>query len=161
MKENSSGIIKIKDNLICWEFKGKMLEEVNADHVEVIGEFTNTNGPMHDDWFLVFVFKDGSWKSISLYADNADQLTEFLTQKFGHDLNQHHLTNSIIWNSVVVHPKHLTGQPLFAFTMESVPKSKSLINRILNPLGREKFRKQHMVDLTEEVKSELAKVSKL
>lgn len=79
----------------------------------VVGEYTNSDGPWFDDWFLVLVMKDGSWYSISRYAKNIEAATVYLSKKFETDIKACSLVNSTSWNSAVLYPAQLKGKPLF------------------------------------------------
>jgi len=105
-KDNSSGIVRLKDDKLFWDFDNKHIFEVDLDDIVVIGEYTNSDGPHFDDWFLTFVTKDGQWHSISWYADNIDEVTQHLSNRFHQNLSATHLANSTDWKSIVRYPLH-------------------------------------------------------
>src|SRR5688500_7999659 len=108
-REKESGYACIRNNKICWDFNNQNYAEVDSDKIVVIGEFTNSDGPYLDDWFIAFVTSDGYWQSISWYSENIEEVTKFLSQKFQTDLNISFLTGSAHWKSIVRFPKHLEG----------------------------------------------------
>lgn len=107
----NSGKIRIEERSIYWDFKNEILSEVLIDEIVIIGEYTINS--MNDDWFLVFIDKSGNWKSISLYAENIEEILSFLSNKFYSDLKQTTLANSPVWKSVVRYPFSIKGKELF------------------------------------------------
>ena len=91
---NKSGIVTIQDDKIVYTLDNELLFTVALNDIAIIGEFTNDNGPVLDDWFLVLVTKNGHWKSISWYAADIDDLTKYLKDRFGTDLTIPNLVNS-------------------------------------------------------------------
>jgi hypothetical protein len=114
-KDNTSGKVQIIDRKIVWSHKDKTISEIDLDEIVIIGEYTNSEGPWFDDWFLVFVTKDGLWKHIPWYADNIQELILVLQKHFKSDIEGSYLTGSITWDSVIRHPSHLKNQKLNRF----------------------------------------------
>jgi hypothetical protein len=155
-KENISGKVRIVENKIYWDYFNKTILEIDVNNIVVIGEYTNTNGPWFDDWFITFVTKDGNWQSIPWYVENRDQLTHFLCNQFQSDLNVSFLTSSTIWDSVVRFPATLKGQKLFITTPSDKYKvPKSLLDKIVSSIGFGSFDTSFTVDITDNVKNEV------
>ena len=80
--------------------------------VAVVGEFTTSEGPFIDDWFLVFVPRSGDrWFAASVYADGTSELLAHLSTILGCALplalaNSARRANRIIW------PAALADRPL-------------------------------------------------
>ena len=115
-KQNSSGIVRLQGDKVFWDYDNKNILQIDIKDIVVIGEYTNSDGPYLDDWFLTFVTKDGQWQSIPWYADNIDELTQYLSDKFHQDLNETYLANSTEWKSIVRYPTHLKEKTLFTLT---------------------------------------------
>lgn len=115
-KENSSGIVRLQGDTVFWDYNNKNILQIDLNDIAIIGEYTNSEGPYLDDWFLVFVTKDGQWQNIPWYANNIDELTQYLSNKFHQDLNVTYLANSIEWKSIVLYPTHLKEKALFTLT---------------------------------------------
>jgi len=159
-KDTSSGIVRLQDEKIFWDYDNKNVLQININDIVVIGEYTNSDGPYFDDWFLTFVTKDGQWQSIPWYADDIDRLTSFLCDRFQPDLNGSFLTGSTEWASVIRHPIHLKNKTLFKLTpTETFKETKTFFDKLLSSIGFGGFDTTKYVDLTEEVKSELANAS--
>jgi len=155
-KENTSGKIRIDNDKIFWDYNDKNIFEVATKDIIVIGEYTNADGPYFDDWFITFVTKDRQWQSIPLYADNREFLLDYLCEKFQPDFKEILLTGSFEWNSVVRHPSHLKGKPLFKLTpTENYKAPKTFFDKILSSAGLGGFDTTKYIDLTDEVKNEL------
>ena len=160
-KDTSSGIVRVQDDKIFWEYDNKVILEIDVRHIVVIGEYTNSDGPYFDDWFLTFVTKDGQWQSIPWYADNRDELLKYLSEKFQPDFNISYLTGSFEWKSIVRHPTNLKGKALFKLTpTEKYKEPKTIFDKILSSVGLGGFDTTKYVDLTEEVKNELTNASR-
>ena len=109
MAKQDSGSITVEGDVLVWRDG----EEVIISDTVVVGEYTTSDGPWFDDWFLVLVMKDGSWHSISQYAKNIEAVIAYLNKKFQADIVACSLVSSTSWNSVVLYPAHLKGKPLF------------------------------------------------
>ena len=154
--DTSSGIVRLQNDKILWDYDNKNILQIAINDIVVIGEYTNSDGPYLDDWFLTFVTKDGNWQNIPWYADNIDELTNLLCDKFQSDLNVSFLTGSTEWASVVRHPTHLKNKTLFKVTpTESFKEPKTFFDKLLSSIGFGGFDTTKYVDLTEEVKSEV------
>jgi hypothetical protein len=156
-KDNRSGIVRVNDGHVSWEYKNESLLQIDLNQVCVIGEYTNTNGPYFDDYFLALVTKDGRWVSIPWYADNIDELTLYLSEKLHQDVNVSYLANSMEWKSFIHYPTYLKGQPLFTLTQtDNYKLPKTLFEKIIAAIGLGNFNSDHQIDLTNEVKEDLA-----
>lgn len=127
----------------------------------MIGEYTNSDGPYFDDWFITFVTKDRHWQSIPWYADNIDELTQYLSNKFQQDFNVTYLAGSTEWKSIIRYPVHLKGKTLFTLTPSATYKEpKTFLDKILSSVGIGNFDTTHIITLTQEVQNELTYVSR-
>ena len=160
-KKSTSGKVRIEDNIIYWDYENENLLQININEIVVIGEYTNSDGPYFDDWFLTFVSKDGQWQSIPRYAANIDNLTTYLSTKFDQDFNTTNLANSTEWKSSILYPTHLKDKMLFKLKPSSTYKTpKTLLDKILSSVGFGNFDTTQDIGLTEDVKNELANASR-
>ena len=106
-----SGEIEVEVDKIIWKYETEKVAEIHFEEILMIGEYTIDS--MFDDWFMVFVANDGSWKRISMFIENSDELLNVLAEKFGLEVGQTQLANSAKWNSVISYPKTLRGKKLF------------------------------------------------
>ncbi len=160
-KANTSGIVHLQDEKIFWNYNDESILQIDFNDIVVIGEFTNSDGPYFDDWFLTFVTKDGHWKSIPWYADNIDEMTTLLCKKFQTDLNVSYLTGSTQWASVVRHPTHLKNKEPFKLTpTENYNKPKTVFDKLLSSVGCGNFDTNQYINLTDEVKDALTNASR-
>lgn len=154
--EQSSGIISIEDDKVIWHNIDLVFCTFNLSDVIVIGEHTNSSGPWFDDWFITFVTKERKWFSVPWYAENIEELTKILCDKFEPDLNNSFLSGSTNWASVIRYPTHLKNKPLFKLTpTKDYKKPKTVFDKMLYSLGFGNFDTTKQVDLTDEVKKEL------
>ena len=68
-------MVRLQGERVFWDYDNKNIFQIDINDIVVIGEYTNSDGPYFDDWFITFVTKDGQWQSIPWYADNIDELT--------------------------------------------------------------------------------------
>ena len=93
-------------------------------NIVLMAEYTSNEGPMMDDYFLVFVSADGHALNIataSFYADGRDEILRSLTQRWETAIELS-LFNSTQWASRVVWPPALVGREYFE-TKEVEPKT--------------------------------------
>lgn len=160
-KDNTSGKIQVIGDKIIWSYQDETVSVIDLDEVVVIGEYTNSDGPWFDDWFIVFVTKNGQWKHIPWYAENINELTEVLRTRFQSDFEGSVLTGSTTWNSVVRHPTHLKSQPLFTLTKtEKYKKPTNFFQRLQYGLGFGDYDTSEYINLTDTVKHELTNASR-
>ena len=61
----TSGMIELHGDTVLWHHDGDVLLHFQQSDIVVVGEYTNPDGPWLDDWFIVFVFRNGTWSPIS------------------------------------------------------------------------------------------------
>ena len=116
--------------------------------LELLGEYTDPNGPYVDDYFLVFVTRpEHSWYEASFYAEGLDELLKHLGQALGFE-PPYGLVNSTDYNSDVIWPPEVKGQTLFKFVPVESP---GLLARI-----RHKLIPEYYFVFTDSVKAHLA-----
>jgi hypothetical protein len=120
-----SGEIEVENDKITWKCNGEKVAEVNLNQISIIGEYTVDS--IHDDWFIVFVEKDGTWKRISMFAENVAELLIVLAEKFNPEIGKTQLTNSTKWNSVISYPELLRGKNLFKIVDRKIELEKDAV----------------------------------
>ncbi|ANE51258.1 hypothetical protein [Flavisolibacter tropicus] len=115
-RENQSGKVTCEGRRIEWHKIDGSIISIDLESVVVIGEYTTDNGPFTDDWFLVFVFKNGEWEEVSVYADGFQGVEQHLSDLFSLDFPKPFLANSTNWKSYVWFPQNLEGKELFVLT---------------------------------------------
>jgi hypothetical protein len=159
--EQSSGVVTIDGDTVIWHNTDVVFATFNLSEIAVIGEHTNSNGPWFDDWFITFVTKEGKWLSIPWYAENIDELTTILCDKFQTDMKGSYLAGSTKWASVVRYPSQLKNKSLFKFTPTgSYKEPKTFFDKLLYGLGLGNFNTSKYITLTDEVKEELTSASR-
>jgi hypothetical protein len=83
--------------------------------IEIVGEYTDPNGPYVDDYFFVFVIgPDHRFWEASFYADGRDKMLDHLGEKLGAQLSCG-LAHSTDYDSRVLWPRSLEDKKLFEF----------------------------------------------
>lgn len=97
--------------------------------VRLIGEYTNSDGPHIDDYFLVFLTApDNGWHEASFYAKGRDVALAALIRRIGDNL-ECGLFGSTEYKTRIMWPPHLKGQEL----MEVIPpKKQGLWHSLMN-----------------------------
>lgn len=158
-REKYSRIITCTETHIEWENPHGFNVNVDLNEVVVIGEYTTDAGPFFDDWFITFVYKNGEWKSIPVYADGIDALGEHLSGIFKIDFNKFFLANSTEWHSFVRYPEELEGKALFVIhPPEGYKSPKTPLQTMKSALGLGVYGKDWDFDLTDEVRFKIGNI---
>ena len=127
-RSEQSGRIELNDGMIRYTSAFFGSWQLPASKVRVCGEYTTDNGPMIDDWFMVFVPDEGNgWYEASVYATGADLFLTGLAKVFGAESLYGELFASTEFASRVIWPSHLRDMPLFEFRSVPMPWWKRLI----------------------------------
>jgi hypothetical protein len=103
---------------------------LGVSEIAAVGEYTTTAGPA-DDYFLVFVAHDGTWREASFYARGVETALQRLGALLGAPL-QSGLANSTSWQTRLLWPGQASDQPLFEL-LPIVPRGP--VQRITNALA--------------------------
>jgi hypothetical protein len=97
--------------------------------VRLIGEYTNSDGPYLDDYFLVFLTApEGGCYQASFYAKGRDETLATLSKDFGVPL-ECGLCHSTQYKTRIMWPPHLKNEEL----MEVLPlKKQSLLKQMMH-----------------------------
>jgi len=95
--------------------RGHLLWQLKPENIVLVAEYTTDDGPLGDDWFLVFAVasKIPYFMTCSVYSDGWGAALEFLRTRFAIEPK---LTNSAEWKSVVLWPKAIEGATLTEFS---------------------------------------------
>jgi hypothetical protein len=107
---------------------------IRITDVRLIGEFTNSDGPYLDDYFLVFLTAPQSgWHEASFYAKGRDEAVAALSKSLGAPL-ECGLCNSTQYKTRIMWPPQLKDREL----MEVLPaKRQSLWQKLTNSGARD------------------------
>ena len=72
--------VQLKDRHIILIHEDKELARIAVDEIKLIGEYTTGNGPLIDDWFIVFMTSATDWKQISEYTPGMPEMLQELGQ---------------------------------------------------------------------------------
>lgn len=94
---------------------------VPISSIRLIAEYTNSDGPYLDDYFIVFLTAmENGWYEASFYAKGRDELLNALSRNLAAPLDCG-LFNSAKYKTRIMWPPHLKDQPL----MDTLPPEKS------------------------------------
>jgi len=90
---------------------------IPVESIVLMAEYTTNEGPLIDDYFVLFIALDGDKLNIataSFYSDGRDGIVRTLARRWGNDIELS-LFNSTEWKSRVVWPPALVGREYFEF----------------------------------------------
>jgi hypothetical protein len=115
-KAVESGVLRFDGSLITYTSQHYRSFSIPLAEVAVIGEFTTDNGPVIDDWFLVFAPRHGSeWFEASMYADGIESFRNQLSATLGSSIIGR-LAASTDFASRIIWPVGFADRPLFSFS---------------------------------------------
>ena len=118
---SESGVLRLEDGVIRYTSPNYGSFAVPLAEIAVIGEYTTDHGPAVDDWFDVFVHKNGvDWFEASMYAAGSADFHQQLAAALGSGVELG-LGASTDFDSRVIWPPAIAGQPLFEFTRMAEP----------------------------------------
>ena len=89
--------------------------ELDVDEIAAIGEYTLAVWPGQDDYFEVFVTRNGIWHSVPVGIGAWIEVHSRIEHWLGGSIEPI-LTRSTRWAHVILWPGELTGRPLFEDT---------------------------------------------
>jgi hypothetical protein len=87
--------------------------QVSVSDIAVVGEYTTSDGPFFDDYFFVFITRDGTMHEASFYADGRDRALATLEANLGARIVPA-LSATSEWRSRVLWPPRLVDAELFS-----------------------------------------------
>lgn len=79
-KEQPRSSVHLENRHIVFFREGKEIVRIAVDEIRLIGEYTTSDGPFVDDWFIVFLTSPIDWKQISHYTPGMPELLRELSQ---------------------------------------------------------------------------------
>jgi hypothetical protein len=143
---NQSGRIAIEHDSVSYTMPQQQGWRIAVSELRLVGEFTDDHGPVVDDYFFIFLTRDGCFEA-SFYAEGRDALLAELGRRLQHELRTG-LCHSTSLASRVLWPARLEGHPVF----DVVPEERA--GTILGRLRQHVLPRVRM-HLTDEVRREL------
>lgn len=113
-KSQDQPSLSFRGKKVVYRWPDSPIWELSVGQVAVVGEYTTADGPVLDDYFLIFITKTGARYVASFYADGRDSLLSQLGQTLDSEL-QCGLCNSTDLKSRVMWPAVIRDKPLFDF----------------------------------------------
>jgi hypothetical protein len=121
------------DTLECKETGSNGAWSCPVSSIVLIAEYTTNKGPWRDDYFLLFwTFEEGRLfrAQVTCSADGTDQTVRDLARLLQSQIDLK-LTGSTDWESRIMWPSELAGNPYFAF-VEARPRNwRERLSRLL------------------------------
>jgi hypothetical protein len=106
--------LSLEEDAVRLHAAGRLVWEVPVVEVRVIGEYTTEAGPWADDYFVLFVGKDGNWFEAPIEAVNLESVLGKLSERLKSPITLG-LANSTSLRSHILWPPSLRGQELLSF----------------------------------------------
>ncbi len=138
IQEQAATKVFLADKCVVLTQGSKEVVRIPIDSIKLIGEYTTANGPVADDWFIVFMTSEKNWTQISHYTPG---MLEML-QELGAHLEAEvigSLAYSTSWKTNIIWPQQVAGQEMWDAISE-VPTT--LVGRLKKALG---LGNQHLV----------------
>jgi hypothetical protein len=111
-REKNSGKTFIKENIIYWIHREKVIISIDITTIKIIGEYTIEADPMEDDWYIVFVLNENEIKQIPANAVGVEDMLTQLSERLGTPLSIG-LFYSTRLNSRIIWPKKIEDLQLY------------------------------------------------
>ncbi len=141
-----SGVLNIEGSTLSYASPDYGNWRIQVSEIIAFGEYTTDNGPMIDDWFMVFVNREFNWVEASNYCAGRGEVRNELAKRWSLESPYGQLWGSTTFASRVIWPQALAEKPLFEFEERSqtiLEKVKSLgmglIDKNLTPEVRQKL----------------------
>jgi len=118
-REATSGLIRLEHGCVSYQLStgGWRLP---VSEIKIIGEHTNDQGPLVDDYFLVFLTGSDLYE-VSIYAEGLEEFLVELSDSLGTKLSCE-LGNSTKYRSRVMWPPEIEGLPMFDYFKTPKPE---------------------------------------
>ncbi len=124
---SNSGRLWLVDDFIQYDSAAYGSWRLPVGAVKIVGEFTNDNGPFLDDWFLIFVTAEQGWYEASMSAEGTKEFLHELAMRLGADNLLVELAGATDYDSRILWPAALRGEPLFDITSVAIPWWRKLL----------------------------------
>jgi hypothetical protein len=107
---------------------------LQIEDIALMAEYTTSEGPCLDDYFLVFVTVEGNklyFATCSFYADGRDAALANLQEHLGSPIELV-LAGSTEWNSRVLWPPEMVGREYFTFTEVPAETLRDKVKQLLS-----------------------------
>ncbi|WP_299884351.1 hypothetical protein [uncultured Lacinutrix sp.] len=131
---NQSGRTYIEDNTLILEYIDGDYKKIPISSIKIVAEYTTENGPVLDDWFMVFYHGKNEYSEISMYAENIKEMISILSSKLDTELDSN-LVSCTHFESHILWPIKLKGEKLWVIKNA---KSKTFFEKFKNLFGLKK-----------------------
>lgn len=120
---STDNILRIEADSVIFESPKEVVWSIGLSQIKVIAEYTTTDGPWADDWFIVFLTeRSDQWFQVPVSAKIDETFWAVLCKRLGCETPC--LFASTSWASNVIYPHSLNGRELFEVIREDVnPKT--------------------------------------
>ena len=140
--------IDLVDNNIIRTRDGQTLFEISISEIKVIGEYTNDEGPYHDDWFLTILTNE-DWYEIPMYLEDFNKFLNVLGEKLETKFILH-FANSTNWKSRIIYPEKFADQEIYKIE-EILPQT--FLGKLSRIFGRKRTERK-LSEITKEITSD-------
>ena len=107
-----SGRVYIDSGKIIWENQSERIGEIVISDIRLIGEYTTAEGPVLDDWFIVFFMSKDDCRQVSAYAKGIMDVLDQVGKSVGGQVLPG-LAASAEWATRLIWPQEVEGKPMW------------------------------------------------
>jgi hypothetical protein len=113
--------ISLEDDVVRFSSGACGSWTMRVGDIRLVGEATNQNGPLAEDWFLCLAADATGWVEAPMDAEGRDGFLTALGKRLGTQLSPE-LALSTDFASRILWPPSVRGEPMFSYT-DAPPKS--------------------------------------
>ena len=111
-KSQNKSCVCLENRHIILIRQDEELIRIPVDNIKLIGEYTTGNGPLIDDWFIVFMTSPTDWKQISEYTPGMQEMLQELGQLLGAQIVCS-LFSSTSWKTSLIWPPSIAEMEMW------------------------------------------------
>jgi hypothetical protein len=79
-QEQTQSSVHLENRHVVFTYQAAAIARISVDEIKLIGEYTTGDGPLLDDWFIVFMTSPTDWKQISEYTPGMQEMLQAMGQ---------------------------------------------------------------------------------
>lgn len=104
--------VYLEDRHIILAHGNAELTRIPVDDIKLVGEYTTGNGPLIDDWFIVFMTSSTNWMQISEYTPGMQEMLQELGQLLDAEIGCS-LFSSTSWKTSIIWPPSIAEMEMW------------------------------------------------
>ena len=123
--------VYLENRHVVFIHQDEELIRIPVDDIKLIGEYTTGNGPLIDDWFIVFMTSSTDWKQISEYTPGMQEMLQELGELLDAEIVCS-LFSSTSWKTSIIWPASVAEKEMWDVQTE---QATTLWQKLKNAAG--------------------------